>query len=67
MTTWNLFILLNEEAKIVNGDVTYVIVLLLLFYLCYVMTSMNKFYNQYNCSNNYRDVHALIGLGLHHI
>ena len=29
MTTWNLFILLNEEAKIVNGDVTYVIVLLL--------------------------------------
>ena len=39
MTTWNLFILLNEEAKIVNGDVTYVIVLLLLFYLCYVMTS----------------------------
>ena len=52
MTTWNLFILLNEEAKIVNGDVTYVIVLLLLFYLCYVMTSTSKFYNQYNCSSD---------------
>ena len=64
MTTWNLFILLNEEAKIVNGDVTYVIVLLL---LCYVMTSTSKFYNQYNCSSDYRDVYALIGRGLHHI
>ena len=67
MTTWNLFILLNEEAKIVIGDVTYVIVLLLLFYLCYVMTSTSKFYNQYNCSSDYRDVYALIGRGLHHI
>ena len=54
MTTWNLFILLNEEAKIVNRDVTYVIVLLLLFYLCYVMTSTSKFYNQYNYSSDYR-------------
>ena len=60
MTTWNLFILLNEAAKIVIGDVTYVIVLLLLFYLCYVMSSTSKFYNQYNCSSDYRDVHALM-------